>query len=60
MEPRAAVTSDLEDMSLEDVVPQLDGLLTVQLVLQPREPEGQQCVATPAGGDNQKESDDTR
>lgn len=54
------MTSDLEDVSLEDVVAQLDGLLPVQLVLQPREPEGQQRVAAPARGNNQRGSADTR
>lgn len=37
----------LEDMCFEDVVAQLDCLLPVQLVLLPREPEGQQGVAAP-------------
>lgn len=37
----------LEDMCFEDVMTQLDRLLSVQLVLQAREPEGQQGVSTP-------------
>lgn len=38
----------LKDMCFEDVMAQLDGLLSVQLVLQAREPEGQQGVSAPA------------
>lgn len=38
----------LEDMCFEDVMAQLNSLLSVQLVLLPREPEGQQGVTAPA------------